>query len=119
MRPSQVLALALAALAPGVGRAELKDYLTKDGKLTAPLEVHDMYSGGLGVSGWKVTVDTDGSWTVTQTFGEKGGMERKGKLTKKQVAALAKELDRYGAATLKGARPFKGANPRNLTVKFG
>src|SRR5262245_22021050 len=122
MRPSTacLVGLALAALVPGVARADLRDYLTRDGQLTARLEVTDLHRSGFGtMDGFKVTIAPDGRWAVASVIGGKATVERTGAPTKRQLAALAGQLDRAGVRSLTSAVTFKGYRSRSLTVKYG
>src|SRR4051812_35518070 len=105
-------ALGLALLA-GAGRAaEVGDYLTKDGKLKQPLEFRDGQGGFAGVTGIAWAVETDGSYTVFTFLNDRVQKTlRKGKLSEKQLAALAAHLAAQDVARLPEALGgFKGAN---------
>ena len=97
---------------------KLDEYLTKDGKLTRALEVRDVQGGFAGFTGRVWTVDPAGRWTTGRVFNQKIDVEKKGELTKEQLAALAKELARHDLANLKSeGKPT--TNPHVVTIKFG
>jgi hypothetical protein len=110
--------LATAALSAWAG--EPGEYLTKDGRLTQRLEVRDVQGGFAGFTGRQWTVEPSGKWTVHRVRNKPVEVEASGELSKDQLAALAKELARYGLRDLptqKLKRPM--ANPHVVTVKFG
>src|SRR5262249_52105680 len=90
----RVMALvALAALAAAGRAAEPADYLTKDGQLRHALEFRDGQGGVAGVTGTAWTVHPDGSWVVATFLNDKEQkVLSKGKLSAKQLAALAGHL---------------------------
>jgi hypothetical protein len=113
--------LALAALAGAGQAAGPADYLTKDGKLKHALEFRDGQSGFAGVTGTAWRVEPDGSWAVT-TFRNDTRLKTlaKGKLSAKQLAALARHLAAQDVAGLpKAMGGFTGANPHTFTLRFG
>lgn len=119
MRRFQCATLACLAWAAVALGAE-GDYLTKDGKLRAPLEARVLQSGGLGVGGpfWKI--QPDGSWVYGVDNQGKETIEAKGMLGKEELAALVKELNKYDVARLpskKLANPM--ANPATVVVRWG
>jgi hypothetical protein len=108
--------LAVAAHAEG----KVDDYLTKEGRLTQTLEVIDVQGGFAGFTGNAWVVETDGKWAHYRVMNQKRDVLAKGELNKEQLAALAKELARYDAATLPAKDLSKGmANPHPVTVKYG
>src|SRR5262245_29630940 len=93
-------ALLLVLAAPARGD-EPGAYL-KDGQLAQTLEIIDVQGGFAGFTGTAWVVEPSGKYTVYKVFNQKRDEIGKGELTKEQIAALAKELGRYGAADLKG-----------------
>src|SRR5262249_51806009 len=109
-RPTRLLPALLLLLAAPARADEPGTYLTKDGQLAQTLEVADLQSGFAGVTGTAWVVEPSGKYAVYRVINQKRDELAKGELTKEQVAALAKELARYGAADLKGqGKP--GVNP--------
>jgi hypothetical protein len=95
------------------------EYLTQTGDLAQTLEVRDLQGGFAGFTGHLYRVEPSGRWTMARVFNEKTTVEHQGKLTKKQLAALAKELAKYD---LLGLPPKEGkptVNPRVVKIKFG
>jgi hypothetical protein len=95
------------------------DYL-KDGKLTHPLKIKQLQGGFAGFTGYEYSIQPDGTWTSASVFREKATPKDNGKLTAKQLEALAdllakNELDKLPAKT--GKQP--GANPFTLAIEFG
>ncbi|MFO0964998.1 MAG: hypothetical protein U0793_05330 [Gemmataceae bacterium] len=108
----------LLCLWTGTVRAD--DYLTKDGQLTEKLVVEQRQGGFAGFTGIRYTIATDGAWTSETLFNEKAKPKDKGKLSEKEIAALAgvlakQEFDKLPAKI--GKAP--GANPYKLALTFG
>jgi hypothetical protein len=124
------LTLAVLVAAPGPGPAgDLKDYLTKDGRLTAKLEVtHTIDTGAM----WrgpkrKWTIRPSGAWTIeewdrTYTYQTPPKRTNKGALNRKQRTVLARALARADARALRDHRDERtetdrGARRRRLIVR--
>jgi hypothetical protein len=114
------LACVLLGLSAGTGGAadDLSRYLTKDGKLTQKLELVDE-EGGFVVTGWKWTIEPSGEWTVDPPAA--GAKPRKGKLTRKELAALARHLASQDLAKLpeQFGRKARGSGFHNFVLTFG
>jgi hypothetical protein len=113
--------LALAPLA-GMGRAaDAEDYLTQDGKLRHGVEFRDGQSGFAGLTGTLWRVEPDGAWTVAAFRDEAAQKKlRQGKLSEKQLAALAGHLAALDVTGLpKDLGSFTGANPHVFSLRFG
>lgn len=107
MRTALVMALGLLTVAPLAGLAEEKQkasnkYLTKDGKLTHELEVTEREGSGLGGKSRRWTVKPDGSWE--KAVRDVGVKTTEGKLSKEQLAELAKAMETYKLDALKSQR---------------
>jgi hypothetical protein len=115
----------LCLLAPGLADKDTTDkYLDERGELAHTLTVTDLQSGAIrGVAvqtGRKWTIEPSGEWTLAQVAGKMERPLAKGKLTKKQLAGLAKSLETYDLMGLKSETVGKGAgNPHLITVEFG
>jgi hypothetical protein len=114
-------ALGLALLGGTSRAAEPGDYLTKDGKLSRVLEFRDGQSGFAGMTGTAWRVEPDGSCTVATFLNEKLQKTlRGGKLSEKQLAALAGHLAALDVAGLPNELGgFTGANPQVFALRFG
>jgi hypothetical protein len=116
--PTRLLPVLLLLLAAPARADEPASYLTKDGQLAQTLEIIDVQGGFAGFTGTAWVVEPSGKYAVYRVFNQKRDELGKGELSKEQLAALAKELDRYGAADLKGlGKPM--TNPHVVTVKWG
>lgn len=90
-----------------------------DVKLGAKLVVHDLYSGGLGVSGTQWTIDTDGKWeeaAVDPAADPK--VTRSGRVSEKAMADLVAALKRHNPGALKTAGKVS-VNPHTVVVEYG
>lgn len=68
------------------------DYLTKDGKLKHALELREGMEGGPGrPHGRTLRIEPSGEWQITGDWGVES-RTIKGKLSRKQLAALARQL---------------------------
>lgn len=121
MNRAALATVGLALLAAASLAADAGDYLAKDGKLRHPLEFRDGQSGFAGLTGTAWRVEPDGSWAVATFRNDKvQRMLRKGKLSEKQLAALAGHLAGLDVAGLPEALGgFKGANPHVFSLRFG
>jgi len=109
--------IVLAPAAPANDKPS--DYL-KDGKLAHTLEVRDVQGGFAGFTGRLWTVEPSGRWTLARVMNRKTEVEKKGELTKEELALLAKELARYDLAQLTSKAPGRPmANPHVVSIKFG
>jgi hypothetical protein len=106
--------------AAGGAADDVGNYLTKDGKLKKKLALVDE-QGGFQLAGWKWTIEPSGEWTVAPL--DDGGKEkpRKGKLTDKQLAALAQHLAAQDFAGLpeQFGREQRGSGFHNFVLSFG
>jgi hypothetical protein len=93
-------------------------YLTADGNLTATLEVVDVQGGFAGFTGLHIKVAKDGSWEISRVAQKKLKVLNSGQLSKDQLKGLAAALAKYDALGLKDEGKA-GANPHNVTVRFG
>ncbi|HYV39917.1 MAG TPA: hypothetical protein VE988_29795 [Gemmataceae bacterium] len=96
----------------------LDAYLTKDGKLTNPLEIRDLQGGFAGFTGNFYKVGVDGKWSTGKVFQQKMTEEKSGTLGKDDIAKLAKALAKYDLEGLK-SEGKQGTNPHVVTIKFG
>src|SRR5262245_37396994 len=113
LRAALLAALLAAAALPA---AALDDAGEKGLKET--LKVRDVQGGVAGFRGKQLTVEPDGSWDESTVRGDKLTSRRSGTLSKKGLARLAAEIDKYSPGTLKDSgKP--GVNPRVITVTYG
>jgi len=107
--------------APQKQQGESPKFLTKDGKLTAALRWKDVQGGFAGFTGNTYAVAPDGRWTVTRVFNRKKFKPHaSGKLSRKQLAALADALAKNRIKTLpKSSGSRAQANPLVLTLTYG
>jgi hypothetical protein len=112
-------ALALAVMA-GVAR-DAEGSQRGDGELRSVVEFRDGQSGVAGVTGTAWRVEPDGSWQVAQF--RKAQLQRplrQGRLSPKQLAALAGHLTALDAAGLPAQLGgFRGANPHMFVLRLG
>ncbi len=120
MERAALAALGIVLLATAARAADPGDYL-KDGKLRQALELRDGQGGFAGVTGTAWVIEPDGSWTVFTFLNDRTQRTlRKGKLSEKQLAALAAQMaaqDVAGLPEMLGG--FKGANPHVFSLRFG
>jgi hypothetical protein len=124
-----VLASAVMALAADkksarektAARADENPYLDKDGKLKQELVLIDSQGGFAGFSGHRWTIAADGAWRREPFLNEKvRKAEATGKLSSKQLAALADRLAGEKLLDLpKQIGPDPMVNPHIFTLKFG
>jgi hypothetical protein len=112
-----------------VGRADTKKepttkekpggkFLTKDGRLTKELQVHEVQGGGIASKARRWTVQPDGSWELAVR--DVGVKETKGKLTKGQLAKLAAELEKYRVDVLPSLNPKRMVpGAKSYEVRYG
>jgi hypothetical protein len=100
--------------------AEPRDYLTADGGLRERIEVRELQGGVAGFIGTYVAIEPDGSWAAGPFFSTKlpKATARGGKLTARQLAALAQELARHDLAGLR-THGKPGVNPHVFEIHFG
>jgi hypothetical protein len=122
---ARVVAFLTAALAltclPAAGAGDkAEDYLTADGKLKERVEVRELQGGFAGLTGTYYAVEADGSWSTGQRLprNKKGDAKASGKLSKEQVAALAKDLARHQLASLT-SHGESMVNPKVTEIDFG
>lgn len=110
----------LSLSSPTAVNEPMQTYL-KDGKLTATLVFRDTQGGFAGFTGQTYEVKPDGSWTITRVFNQrKFKPHASGKLSKKQLAELAKVLSKNRIKTLpKQSGSRAQANPLLLTLTYG
>src|SRR5262249_32928042 len=124
MRHSISWALACAAVAlstaPCRAGGEMGKYLTKDGQLAQKLELV-VEQGGTFLTGWVWTVEPSGAWSVAPLGAAGKGEVRKGKLSTKQLAALAQHLAALEFAKLPAniGRRQEGSGFQNYLISFG
>jgi hypothetical protein len=107
----------LAAQAPPQEKS-LKDYLTDDGKLRAPLEVRDEKKGFGTFAGQVYRVAPDGAWSITEIFRRQPTLRAQGVLSAKELKKLASVLLANDALDLPTAgRPL--VNPHVMTINYG
>jgi hypothetical protein len=109
--------LAASAVLMLASLAGADEYL-KDGKLTHTLVVKDLQSGFAGQTGPQYTITPSGEWEEARVTGRNVKVVQKGKLTKKQLTALAGELKKYDPATLKDTGKVS-VNPHVVTIQYG
>ncbi len=114
-------ALACAVLFPAIAPAADNPYLDKDGKLKDELVLIDSQGGFAGFSGHRWTIAADGAWRRQPFLNETvRKAEATGKLSAKQLAALAERLAREKLLDLpKQIGPDPMVNPHIFTLKFG
>lgn len=101
-------------------RAEDKPDVTKEGKLTATLKVKDVQGGFAGFTGTLWTLEPSGKWTMSEVFNERLTEKARGELTKAQLTALVRELDRFDLDGLTSKQVGKReANPHVVTINHG
>jgi hypothetical protein len=97
---------------------KLARYLTRDGRLTAPLTVRDEERGFGVFWGTVWTVNQDGSWTSSRIERNIPYARGQGKLTADELKKLAKVLAEADPLTLPNVgQPV--VNPHVVTVSFG
>jgi hypothetical protein len=113
--------ISLVGMVATSAAADADAVLTKEGKLKAPIVFRDGQSGFSGVTGTVWKIDTDGSWAVATFLNEKTTRTlREGKLTDRQLAALAAHLAALEVGDLpKELGDFKGANPHTFVLRIG
>ena len=114
---SIVTAFTMMAVATLTAHAD--DYI-KDGKLTQPLKITQLQGGFAGFTGFEYTIQPDGAWATASLFKQKATPKDNGKLSAKELEAVAEilaknDLDKLPAKT--GKQP--GANPFTLAIEFG
>ena len=122
MRPMSCLlsACLLMVLAPGAPADDKPANYLQDGKLAHTLEIRDVQGGFAGFTGRLWTVEPSGRWTLSRVMNQKAEVEKKGELTKEELATLAKELARHDLARLTSKAPGRPmANPHVVSIKFG
>jgi hypothetical protein len=93
-----------------------------DKPLKETIKVKDVQGGVAGLTGKQITIQPSGKWAEYPVVRgtTSGTPSRTGKLSKQDLAKLAKEVDRYSPATLKSSGKGKGkANQRVITVTSG
>jgi hypothetical protein len=95
------------------------DYF-KAGKLTQTLKITQLQGGFAGFTGFEYTIEPDGTWASASVFRQKTTPKDKGKLSAKELEAVAailakNELDKLPPKS--GKQP--GANPHTITIEFG
>jgi hypothetical protein len=96
------------------------EYLTKDGQLAQTLEVSTAQGGFAGFTGPLWVIEPSGKWR--SGFSVNGQMkreERKGELTKEQLAELAQALAKYDLLGLPKEAGKPTTNHFVATIKFG
>src|SRR6187551_3024413 len=91
--------------------AAADDYI-KDGKLTQTLKITQLQGGFAGNTGFEYKIEPDGTWTSTSLFNKKTTPKNNGKLSAKELEALAAILAKNELEKLpqkSGKAP--GANP--------
>jgi hypothetical protein len=109
----------VVALAAG-SQAQEKAPLVKDGKLTRKVVLTDLQGGFAGFTGHRWTIEPSGKYIVASVRNERDTVLKKGELSDKQYATLAKELARYKLEALPakaGGRPM--ANPHRVLIEVG
>src|SRR5262245_13578171 len=106
---------ALAALARGDSMPG--DYLA-DGQFKHAIVIRDVQGGFAGFTGRMWQIEPDGSWSTGTVFNQKIKVEHKGKLTKDQLAGLAKDFAKYDLAALKDMGKAN-VNPHVVTITWG
>ena len=112
----------VAVMAAGgvLSAADKADDYLKDGKLKQTLEVNDVQGGFAGFTGKQWVVEPSGEWRISSVFNKRLTVEKKGTLTKEQMASLAKDLAKYNLSGLAGKTEGKVmVNPHVVTIKFG
>lgn len=99
--------------------ATADDYI-KDGKLTQTLKITQLQGGFAGFTGFEYTIEPDGTSATASVFRQKTTPKDKGKLSAKELEAVAailakNELDKLPPKS--GKQP--GANPHTITIEFG
>lgn len=83
-----------------------------------PLVIKDVQGGFAGFTGKQWRIEPSGEWAEYEVFNEKLTEKKKGKVTKEQLAALARTLDKFGLADLPNEGK-EGTNPKVLTITYG
>jgi hypothetical protein len=97
---------------------KLDRYLTREGFLTAPLDVRDEEKG-FGVFFGRVwRIEPDGSWTATEIHRNQTSVRGQGKLTKKDLVKLAMALAEADPLTLTN-QGRRLVNPHVTTIIYG
>jgi hypothetical protein len=110
----------LCLLAAGPDKDTSDKYLDEDGQLTHTLTVANLQGGVAGPVGDKWAIEPSGAWTRVRVLGKREVPVAKGKLTKKQLAGLAKDLEAYDLAGLKSDKVGSpAANPHLISIEFG
>jgi len=115
MRLASFIALALCKMV-----LVTDDEYFKDGEMTQPLKIVQLQGGFAGFTGMQYTVARDGAWTLESVFREKRTPKNKGKLSRKDLAKLARILETHGFSKLpekSGVQP--GANPHTILFEYG
>src|SRR5262245_23898328 len=103
-QPLCLLSTALAVCGLSLVRAgDQPEHYLKDGKLKDRIEVRQLQGGVAGFTGTYYAIEADGSWStgpVLPPKEEKGEPKAQGKLTREQLAELAKDLARHELAHL-------------------
>jgi hypothetical protein len=97
---------------------QVNPLVSKEGKLTQELEVHELESGGLAAKSRRWTIKPDGAWVLAVR--DVGVLETKGKLSKEKLKALADDLAKYGLSTLPN-KILKNVPPgaKSYEVRYG
>jgi hypothetical protein len=92
-----------------------------DKPLKETLKVKDVQGGVAGFTGKQITIQPSGKWAEYPVVRgtTSGTPSRNGKLSKQELAKLAKEVDRYSPETLKSSGKAGKVNPRVITVTSG
>jgi hypothetical protein len=115
-----VWAAALAVALAAGSQAQEKAPLVKDGKLTGKLVVTDLQGGFAGFTGHRWTIEPSGKYTVASVFNKRETVLKKGELSDKQYATLAKELAKYKLEALPGKAGGKPmVNPHKVLIEVG
>jgi hypothetical protein len=115
-----VFSVGSPAFAEDAGKSQ-RDFLTKDGKLTAQFTLADTQGGFAGFTGNRYSITPDGSWTVTRVFNQrKFKPHASGKLSAKELRKLAAALKANRVDTLPAKSGSRAqANPLVITVTYG
>ncbi len=94
----------------------VSDYLIKDGKLRAVLKISETQGGVVGFTGTVWVIEPSGDWRVAPVRNAQEGRPlRKGRLTDRQLTALAQHLATQDLLRLPDRLgPDTGANPPSL-----
>lgn len=104
---------ALVALTTFVGAEDAKET-----KLSDKLVVKELQGGFAGLTGKQWTIGVTGKWEEADVFRQKATVVRTGTLGKKELAALAAEVKKYDAGTLKDEGKA-ATNPKVISVGYG